>query len=83
MLVDSPMKMFSLFLDIFFFSDLYIKPAKSILTIVSPFSAQIYLETQIINPNLFCKYFLWNHWPTLWYEHMFALLIFKKNILPY
>lgn len=74
--VDSPMKAFSLFLDTFFSSDLYVKPVKSILTTVSPSSVQIYLETLIINPNLFCKYFLWNHWATLWYEHMFALLIF-------
>lgn len=73
MFVDSPMKMFSLLIDIFSL-DLYMKLAKSILTIFSSFFAQIYLGY-----IFFYKYFILNHCPMHLYKHMFALLIFLEK----
>lgn len=79
MYVDSPMKMFSLLIDIFFSSDLYMKLVKSTLTIVGCFFAQIYLGILIIKPNFFYKYFILNNCPMQLYKHIFALLIILEK----
>lgn len=79
MYVDNPMKMFSLLIDIFFSSDLYMKLVKSTLIIVSCFFAQIYLGILIIKPNFFHKYFILNNCPMQLHKHIFALLIILEK----